>query len=584
MASDSEIRLRIQQLTSQILEYDQYYYEKNTPLISDVEYDDMRKELEKLENENPQFILPESPRYRVGAPISLEDKKIVHKTPMLSISNVWSDEEVRDFNVSKKEALHANTLNYVCEPKYDGLSCSLLYENGVLKSGATRGDGFVGEDVTPNVLVIASIPNELKSPKPPKLVEIRGEVLLYKEDFKDLNKQQLLVKRPLFSNPRNAAVGSLRQLDPSITAERNLHFMAWGMGYSQGWEPKTQMEVLEQLQHWGFEVDMHHRFCNTVKEALKFYGEIGTIREEFPFEIDGLVIKIDRLDYHIKLGTTAHAPRWAIAYKFEAKQVTTILKDIQVQIGKSGVVAPVAILEPVVLRGATIRKASLHTFDILQQKDLRIGDRVIVVRAGDVIPEVTAPVIEARTGKEKRYEVPGMCPACGTSLLKKGAFLFCTNVQCPEQLIARLKHLVSRGAFDIDGLGKNNIRQLVEYKLIKEDADLFDLKKEDLLQLPSWGPKKVDNIVQEIENKKVIGLSKFINALSIPGIGITAAGNLARKYQSLDALTQAGEKELSTTAGIGEKTAASIVSYFNERRNRELIQKLLNSGITIQNE
>ena len=581
----NQAKKRIKKLTKEISKYDSYYYAKNNPLISDMEYDQLRKELDRLESEYPQYILSESPNLRIGTPIAQDIKATVtHKIPMFSINNVWDTESVFDFDSTRKKLLNVTSINYICEPKYDGLSCALLYENGVLKRGSTRGDGYEGEDVSKNVKVINDIPLNLKDTNPPKLVEIRGEVVLFKDDFKKLNKRQESNGKSLFANPRNAASGSLRQLDPKITASRKLHFFGWGMGLHKGWEPKTQNELLNKLTNWGFTVDSHHKVCATIEQAILFYDKTGKIRDEFPFEIDGIVIKVNNYAFQEKLGNTAHAPRWSIAYKFEAKQVTTKLKDIVTQVGRTGVITPIAILEPVKLGGVFITKASLHTFDLLDKKDLRIGDKVLIERAGDVIPEVISPIVSIRTGKESIFKRPENCPSCGHELTKSGAYWICKNIRCPAQLLAKMVFLTSRKAFNIKGFGESSIELMIKHELIKDLADIFYLTKENLTKLPKWGVKKTENLMSEINFRKHITLSKFINSLSIQGVGLTTAQILAKQFQNLESLKAADKETLIQIPSIGPNVADAFIDFFKDDYNLKIIKKMIDAGVTIKNE
>lgn len=576
---------RIKVLTNQIRKYDDDYYIKNNPVISDLEYNQLRRKLKQLEEKYPQYILPDSPSKRVGTPLknTIESATISYIIPMLSITDAWSVEELLNFDKTRKKLLDVPTLSYMCEPKYDGLSCSLLYEKGILKQGSTRGDGYEGEDVSKNVKVIKNIPLKLNGNNPPELVEVRGEVILFKEDFKKLNQQQELNKRPLFANPRNAAAGSLRQLNPTITASRKLHFFGWGIGLHKGWFPKTQNEILNQLIQWGFTVDSHRKICKTMEEAVIFYNEITKIRDDLLFDIDGIVIKINRYDFREKLGNTAHAPRWSIAYKFEAKRVTTRVKDIISQVGRTGVVTPVAILEPVKFGGVLIKRATLHTFSILKNKDIRIGDRVIIERAGDVIPEVIAPITSIRKGKEKPFHRPKNCPSCGSTLKPRGAYWVCENIACPAQLLGRTKHLVSKQAFNIKGLGASNIELLIKHNLINNPADIFKLTENNLIKLPKWGAKKTVNLLNEINLRKKITLPKFINALSIRGVGINTAKLLAKHFGNLDKLKQADITDLKQIQCIGQNVAIAIFDFFKDKFNLLFIKKMLDAGVIIQN-
>jgi len=581
---EKQAKKRIKTLTQEICKYDAYYYAKNNPLISDIEYDQLRKELGQLEKKYPQYILAESPSRRIGTPLKSDrTATVAHKVPMFSIINVWDNEEVLDFDRTRKNALNVTSINYICEPKYDGLSCALLYEKGVLKQGSTRGDGYEGEDVSKNVKVIDTIPLKLKDANPPEVIEVRGEVVLFKDAFKRLNKQQQFDKKPLLAYPRNAAAGSLRQLDPNITASRKLHFFGWGIGLHNGWQPKTQDELLNQLTRWGFTVDSHRKVCGNVPQVLKFYNEAGKMRDELPFEIDGIVIKINNYGFQEKLGNTAHAPRWSIAYKFEAKQITTRLKDIVCQVGRTGVVTPVAILEPVKLGGVFITRASLHTFDLLEKKDIRIGDRVLIERAGDVIPEVIAPIIALRTGKEQVFKRPKNCPSCSSLLTQSGAYWVCKNTRCPAQLLAKTTFLASRQAFNIKGLGESSIKLMMKYNLIKDPADIFYLTKENLIKLPKWAEKKTENLITEISFRKHITLSKFINALSIQGVGITAARTLTKHFQNLDGLKATDKETLIHIPSIGPNVADALIDFFKDDYNVQVINKMLDAGITIKN-
>lgn len=582
---EKQAKERIEKLTQDISNYDAYYYAKNNPLISDLEYDKLRKELDQLEKKYPQYILAESPSRRIGTPIvSIKTTAVKYKVPMFSISNVWNNEEVLDFDRTRKKLLNTSSISYMCEPKYDGLSCALLYENGILKQGSTRGDGYEGEDVSENVKEINSIPLKLKGNNLPRLIEIRGEVVLFKDEFKRLNKKQEALGKPLFANPRNAAAGSLRQLDPKITAARNLHFFGWGIGIYQGWKPKTQEKLLNQLLEWGFSVDIHRKVCNSIENAIRFHIQTEKVRVEFPYDIDGIVIKINNYNFQEQLGNTAHAPRWSIAYKFENRQLTTTLKDITTQVGRTGIITPIAILEPVKLGGVLIKRASLHTFDLLEKKDLRIGDRVIIERAGDVIPEVIAPINAWRTGKESIYQKPKKCPSCGSLLVESSAYLICKNTSCPAQLLAKTVFLTSREAFNIKGLGECSIELMIAYKFIKDQADVFYLTKENLLKLPKWREKKAQNLITEINFKKHINFSKFINALSIQLIGKNTAKLLAKHFNNLDDLKRVDKNTLMTIPSIGPNAADALIDFFKDDYNLQIIKKMLDAGVSIKND
>lgn len=583
--NDKEAKAQIKKLTEQIAYHDYRYYILDAPEISDAEYDALRRKLQSLENQFPQFILPDSPRNRIGPPrvSGTTFPKVKYQIQMPSITDAWNDEEILAFDKRVKTRLGVDAVAYMCEPKYDGLSCSLLYENGLLVRGSTRGDGHIGEDVTANARTIRSIPLRLMG-NAPETVEVRGEVIMPKQAFKKLNEEQAKQNKPLFANPRNAAAGSLRQLDPQVTASRKLIFFGWGIGIHQGWEPETQQSLLNQLQTWGFKVDSHHKYCKNINEALDFHKEMTKIREKLPFEIDGIVIKVDKMEWQQVLGSTAHAPRWAIAYKFAAREATTKVTDIILQVGRTGVVTPVAVLEPVNIGGVIVERATLHTFGQMYKKDIRIGDRVMVQRAGDVIPEVVAPIKSVRTGKERVLPIPKVCPACETPLQKDGAYYICPNAACPAQLLGRVEHLASRRAFDIRGIGEKVASQLIESGLIHDPADIFSLKFEDLLQLPGWGEKRAHNLIQEIESHKKIPLGRFLFALSIRGVGFQVAQILAKNFKTMDKLENATGEEIAAIPGVGPVVAGKIKTFLSEHHNQQLIQKMLDSGVKILTE
>ena len=580
--NEQQAHKRIDELTKSINEHDHRYYVLDAPVISDAEYDALRRELNVLETEYPQLVFPDSPNKRVGPPRASGTglPTVDLEVPMLSISDAGSDEEIRAFDQRVKELLGASQVTYVCEPKYDGLSCMLVYEHGVLSQGATRGDGHQGEDVTPNVRTIRSIPLRLLGNAPP-LVEVRGEALMTKADFKQVNEAQAKAGEPLFANPRNAAAGSLRQLDPHVTASRHLLFCGWGVGQAHGWQPKTQWEVLHQLMAWGFRVDSHIRSCQTMDEALVYQQEMVAVREKLPFEIDGVVIKVNDLALQEQLGHTAHAPRWAIAYKFAPPEVTTKVRDIIVQVGRTGIVTPVAILDPVSIGGVVVERATLHTAGLLRKRDIRIGDTVVMQRAGDVIPEVLAPVVAARTGDESVFQMPETCPVCGAALRQEGAYWVCPNIACPAQLQGRIVHMASRGAFDIHGLGPKGVAQLMANGLLKSLADVFTLRASDLAQLSGWGSRRAQNLVDEVARRKRIPLARLIYALSIRDVGAQVAKTLAKHFGNLAALQQATPEELAVIPGIGPAVAQSIADFFGESRNLETIREMLAAGVVI---
>ena len=578
----TQAKHRIDELTDLLNRYDYQYYVLAQPLVSDREYDALRRELTELERKFPKLARPDSPNRRVGPP-QLETTafaKVKYSLPMLSLDAVWSDEGVRQWDQRIRARLHRRKLEYFVDPKYDGLSCNLRYEDGLLVRGSTRGDGHTGEDVTANVRTIRSIPLKLKGLMP-RRIDVRGEVIMPKDRFEQLNRERAKRGEPLFANPRNAGAGSLRQLDPAITARRGLVFYGWGIGESQGWDPRTQAELIDQLVDWGSMVDEHRGVHGKLDDVLAYHAQMQQIRDQLGFEIDGVVIKVNDRKLQDRLGQTSTAPRWALAYKFPAHEATTRVLDIIVQVGRTGIVSPVAVLEPVTIGGVVVERASLHTAEIVRQKDIRIGDRVVVKRAGDVIPEIVAPIVETRTGRERPFRMPRKCPVCRTPLEKQGAYWFCPNVACPAQLVGRTVHLASRSAFNIHGLGEKTVRLLVDQGLIHNPADIFRLRKEQLVDLPGWGEVRASKLIGEIESHKTISLARFLFALSIQGVGKRAANLLAEYFGSLDAIQRASQQQLAEVPSIGPSVAANVASFFRMPTNRKMIRTMLEAGVVV---
>lgn len=570
---------------SRELEYHNYlYYVKNAPEISDYEFDSMLNELKELEAEYPDLVKPDSPTQRVGGWVAEGFASVSHIVPMMSIDNITSIDGAYEFDKRVKRLLGTDgDIEYVAEPKFDGVSASLTYDGGLLTKGATRGNGLVGEDVTNNLKTIKTIPLKLKGKKGiPDLIEIRGEVLYPIESFRKLNKELGEAGEPLFANPRNAASGAIRQLDSAITASRPLTFYGWGVGEVRGIELKTEWDLVERLRDWGFKVEDHMMTCANIDEAISYQKEMESARDNLPYEADGIVVKVNRRNYQKELGTTAKHPRWNIAYKFKPRQGTTKIKDIIVQVGRVGLLTPVADLEPVSIGGITIKRASLHTDDIIRAKDIRIGDTVLVERAGDVIPEVVMPITEKRTGKEKEFRMPDKCPVCGTGVEKEGAYYYCPNLSCPAQLKGRILYLASRRAFDIEGLGEKIVEQLLEKKLIEDPADVFYLKKEDLEPLERFAEKSASNLEAQIEKSKKVPFDRFINALSIPHVGERVAQIMAENFHDIAALMNTTAPALMDIHTIGSEIADSIVHFFTLKQNRRLIEKMLEAGVKIQ--
>jgi len=542
------------------------------------------QELKRLESEHPKLITPDSPTQRVSGFIAEGFSPVEHRLPMMSIDNILTEEEALEFDKRVKRFLGiTEDIEYTTEPKFDGVSASITYENGVLIQGATRGDGRVGEDVTANIKTVKAIPLKFRASNGiPKRIEVRGEVIMPKDAFRKLNKELSEGGEPIFANPRNATSGSLRQLDSGITAKRQLDFYAWGVGEVVGYEFETEWEVMQKLKSWGFKVEKRIMHCQGINEAISYHHEMESIRDELPYETDGVVIKVDRRDYQRELGTTAKYPRWSVAYKFKPRQATTKIRDIVVQVGRMGLLTPVANLDPVKIGGVTVSRATLHTEDIIKEKDIRIGDTVLVERAGDVIPEVVQPIVEKRNGEEKPFVMPDKCPVCSTKVEREGSYYYCPNLSCPAQLRGRIKHLASRRAFDIRGLGDKIVDQLMKVGLLKDLSDVFYLKKSDLVNLERFADKSASNLEEEIQKSKKIPFDRFINALSIRHVGERMAQILAENFTDIDDLVGATEERLIDIPTVGPEVAKSITRFFRERNNRETIKKMLSSGIKIE--
>jgi DNA ligase (NAD+) len=530
---------------------------------------------------------PDSPTQRVGAQPLDEFKTVTHRVPMLSLDNAMDEGEIRDFAIRVQKSLPGETVQFVCEPKIDGLAVELVYENGVFISGSTRGDGITGEDITQNLKTIRSIPLRLMPNLPiPTLLEVRGEVYMDKADFQRLNEQQLKEGKPLFANPRNSAAGSVRQLDPQITAKRPLKIFCYGLGSLEGYSFQTHHEFLEALIKWGFRVNPLIEIAKEVEALIAYYHKIESIRDSMPYDIDGVVYKVDSLAQQAKLGIKSRSPRWAIAGKFKAQQEVTQIIDIEASVGRTGAITPVAHLKPVQIGGVTVSHATLHNQDEIDRKDIRIGDWVVVQRAGDVIPQVVKVITERRTGNEKRYSIPANCPVCGTPVVREEdeAKHRCPNINCPAQIKASIEHFASKRAMNIEGLGEKLIEQLVDSGLIKNVADIYSLRKEQLLSLERMGEKSAQNLLDAIAASQNISLARFIYALGIRNVGEHIAKVLAKAFGSLERLSQASEEELMAIEGVGPIVARSVRNFFNAESNRQTIEKLLSSGIRISSE
>ena len=578
------IRKKVEKLREEIVYHNYRYYVLDQPEIPDAQYDRLMRELEKLEDEYPELHSPNSPTQRVGAP-PLEAFEIVrHSIPMLSLANAFDESEARDFDKRVKKFLgSAADVEYVAEPKLDGLAVELVYERGQFIVGSTRGDGVNGENITQNLRTIKTIPLQLirKEVPAPERLEIRGEVIMQLDKLKELNRRREETDEPPFANPRNAAAGSVRQLDSKITRERPLEIYCYGLGEVRGRTFKTHWEILKTLSKWGLRINPHIGRCQNIDEVLDYYHQMNERRETLPYEIDGIVIKVDRLDLQTRLGEISRSPRWALAFKFQPKQETTKIKDIRPQVGRTGALTPVAVMEPVQVGGVEVSRATLHNQDEIDRKDVRIGDTVVIQRAGDVIPEVVQVVTSKRTGKEKKFEMPSKCPVCDADVIKEEATHRCIGLDCPAQLKGRIKHFASKRAMDIEGLGVKLIDQLVDKGLVKDVADIYYIKKEELTALERMADKSAQNIIDAIEKSKTKPLSRFLYALGIRHVGETTAEDLARQFTRLDGFFHLSEEDLMEVEGIGPEVAASVHQFFRDKKNKESIERLRKSGVKV---
>lgn len=573
----NEAKKHLTKLRDEINYHNYKYYVENNPVVSDYEYDLLLKKLESLEAEFPDLVTADSPTQRVGGEPLKVFKTVEHKTPMLSLDNAYSYDELREFDERVRKNI--GDTNYVCEPKIDGTSIALIYENGVLVRGATRGDGIKGDDITTNLRTIHSIPLRLQGTTLQN-AEVRGEVYFPVSSFKRFNKEQEKKGEQVFANPRNAAAGSLRQLDPRIVAIRPLDTFLYYISHSDI-DVKSQEESLEILRKAGFRVNPFIKKVSDIEAAISYCKTLETKRETLDYEIDGVVLKVNSIAKQKTLGSTIKHPRWAIAFKFTAKQATTQLKDIVIQVGRTGTLTPVAILEPVQVGGVTVSRATLHNFDEVKRKDIRIGDMVLVERSGDVIPQVVKSISEKRTGEEKIRTIPRKCPACGSDVIRTldEVAVRCPNKQCPARLKWRIEYFASRDAMDIDHLGGQTIDKLIEKGLVDTIADLYYLTADDLLSLEGFKEKSVKNLLVSIEKSKQQGLARLIYGLGIRHVGKYAAQLLASHYHSIDELAKKSAEELVQIHGLGEKTAEAIATFFATEENMDLIHKLKDIGI-----
>ncbi|MDZ7671345.1 MAG: NAD-dependent DNA ligase LigA [Halanaerobiales bacterium] len=583
--ADKKIKEKVKSLREEIRKHEYKYYVLDNPQISDYEYDQLLKKLKDLENEYPELITEDSPTQRVGGEPREDFKKVEHSSQALSLDNAFNREELKNFDDRVKRKLENTDYKYIVEHKIDGLSAILRYENGKLTIGATRGNGRVGEDVTHNLKTIKSIPLKLR--KDNIDIELRGEVFIKKEDFLKLNKKREANEENLFANPRNAAAGSVRQLDPQVAAERSLSFIAYDLVDFKNENIKIDKhkQALEFLKELGFNINWYRK-CDNIEQVIEICEEWIEKREDIDFEIDGMVVKIDQIDLREKLGSTSKNPRWAIAYKFPAQQKTTKVKDIDVTVGRTGALTPNAVLEPVFIDGSTVSRATLHNEDEVKRKDVRINDTVLIQKAGDVIPEVVKVIKEKRTGEEKEFEMPDKCPVCGEEVFREEgeAVTRCTNISCPAQRRESILHFVSRDAMDIEGIGPSLVDQLLENELIEDFADLYYVDKKELISLERMAEKSSQNVIEAVENSKKRELNRLIYALGIRHIGSNSSRILIKYFDSIDKLKKATKEELVAIDEIGPVMAKSIVNFFKNDHNLNVLEKLKKAEVKMQKE
>jgi DNA ligase (NAD+) len=585
----------VEELREAIRYHNYRYYVLDDPVISDAEYDDLMEKLRSLEGKFPELQDPDSPTQEVGGEPQEELGKFEHPKPMLSLRAVYEENDVKSFDENCREKLRQGTVEYSAEPKYDGAAVELIYKDKRLSVASTRGDGETGENITINIKTLKEVPSVLLEPRgdgqskkehiPSRLVT-RGEVYMRKDEFNELNKQRLEEGKEPFANPRNAAAGSLRQLDPEVTAQRPLHIYLYEVVESTGYDFETQAEVLETLPQWGFKVnDEWSKVCSGIEEILEYHQDLEEERDGLHYEIDGVVYKVNRLSYHEKLGVRQRDPKWALAYKFEPRQATTTIKDIKVQVGRTGKLTPVAILDPVHMGGVEVSRASLHNQSEIERKDIRLRDRVLVERAGDVIPHVVKPIKKERDGSEKRFQMPDKCPECNSRVFmsedKKTAR--CTNISCPAQIRERIIHFASRKAMDIEGLGEKRVKQLLDAELIDCISSLYQLSKDELTSLEGYGEKSAENLLKEIEDSREQTLARFLYALGIPHVGEHIARVLAENFSTLDDLMGVSEDKLRQIDEIGPEVSRGIVAFFSEDENTTLIKELQETGLSLSN-
>ncbi len=585
---DKRTLVRVKELREQINHHNYLYYVLDSPEISDAEYDRLFDELVELEAKYPQLVTPDSPTQRVGAAPLDEFKTVRHSVPMLSLNKASSREEFLDFHrrVLELSGVGDKGIQYTVEPKFDGLAVELVYRKGTFTVGSTRGDGVVGEDVTQNLKTVKTIPLRLIGKRLPELLEVRGEVIMNKGDFEKLNKQREKTGEPLFANPRNAAAGSVRQLDSRITSSRPLNMYAYGIGRVDGRRLSNHWDSMQYLRELGFKISQYVELCSDADQVRGYYDKLLKLRDDLPYEIDGMVVKLNQFELQARLGELSRSPRWAVAWKFPPQQENTRVKEIIVSVGRTGALTPVAILEPVRVGGVEVSRATLHNEDEVKKKDVRAGDTVVIQRAGDVIPEVVKVIESKRTGKEKKFVMPDKCPVCGSKVERPEgeAIHRCTGIACPAQIKENLAHFAWKGAMDIDGLGFKLLEQMVDKEIIKDQADLYFLKKQDILKMDRMGDKLAENILSAIDKSRNPSLDNLIYALGIRNVGYHLAGVLAKNFRSIDNLAKQSIDDLTQVNEIGPIVAESIYNFFHNPKNLKILEKLKKGGVKFPEE
>lgn len=577
-----EEKKQIEKLRKEIKKHNDLYYSKGAPEISDFKYDALMKELKRLEEKHPEYKAEGSPTQTVGAPVRSGFEKAEHFSPMLSLESVNTESEYRKFDETCKKELGVDSLEFVCEPKLDGLSVELVYENGIFTRGVTRGDGLVGEDVTDNLQVVDNVLKKLKGKKVPGHISVRGEMLIHLEDFKKLNKIRSENGKDVFANPRNAAAGAVRNLDPNVTAERNLDVYCYRILDSSDSIPDTHSEMIRFLAGLGLKVVPGADKFEDIDEVIKYHHDLESKRDSLDYEVDGVVVKVNSLEYQVRLGERTNNPRWAVAYKFEPRKEITKVEDIVVQVGRTGVLTPVALLKPVEVGGVTVSRATLHNMDEIERLDVRAGDYVKVQRAGDVIPKVIEVIREKRNEKLRKFVMPGNCPSCGTKVEKEEVHCRCSaGLGCPAQVKEAMAHYASKDAVNIDGVSVRTVEQLYDEGLISTISDIYRLDKKALMRLEGWKEKKADNVIKSIESSKTVSIDRFMFGLGIRNVGKHIASLLAVKFGSIDNIKGATREELLEINEVGPEIAESVISFFRNRNNLAEIEKLFKYGVSL---